>query len=80
MLNPWTEVGAGMLFWLDQVLTWISYGHLFSTLPGEAWIDISRRFLSLRACSVWTFTGKVAVITTVLINLACGMVKLIVVW
>ena len=27
-----------------------------------------------------TFTGKVAVITTVLIKLGCGMVKLFVVW
>ena len=70
VLNPWTEVGAGMLFWLDQVLTWISYGHLFSTLPQV-------RPTSLQCL---TFTGKVAVITTVLINLACGMVKLIVVW
>ena len=38
------------------------------------------RLVSQSLSQCLSFTGKVAVITTILINLACGMVKFFVVW
>ena len=51
------------------------------TIPSPSLIDaftLARHMLTLKQCLA--FTGKVAVITTVLITLGCGMVKFFVVW
>ena len=58
----------------------VSRARDFNIKPYTALSNYSIQRVTPPAAQCLRFTGKVAVITTVLIKLGCGMVKLFVVW